>query len=296
MENKTNTGLSGALLILLAGVFWGSMGIFTRPLNAFGFSSLHLVFLRLGLGAAVFALLLLARGREGLRIRARDIPLFLGLGLVSVLFFTFCYFRAIELLPLSTAAILLYTSPIWVMLMSALFFRERITARKLLALVLAFAGCVLVSGVSGGQSAGSGLLFGLGAGFGYALYSILGTVALRRYRPMTVTFYTFLIAAAGSFLLCDRPALLNALAAVKDASMLWLIPVAAIVTAVVPYLAYTKGLQTTEASRAAILATVEPLVATLFGVFVFRERLTALSALGIALILASVVLLNRKKA
>ena len=50
MENKTNTGLPGGLLILLAGVFWGSMGIFTRPLNAFGFSSLHLVFLRLGLG------------------------------------------------------------------------------------------------------------------------------------------------------------------------------------------------------------------------------------------------------
>ena len=295
MENKTNTGLPGRLLILLAGGFWGSMGIFTRPLNAFGFSSLHLVFLLLGLGAAVSAPLLLAPGRSRLRIRARDIPLFLGLGLVSVLFFTFCYFRAIELLPLSTAAILLYTSPIWVMLMSALFFREKITGRKVLALVLAFAGCVLVSGVSGGQSAGSGLLFGLGAGFGYALYSILGTVALRRYRPMTVTFYTFLIAAAGSFLLCDRPALLNALAAVKDASMLWLIPVAAIVTAVVPYLAYTKGLQTTEASRAAILATVEPVVATVLGALVYRERLSLPAFLGILSVLAAIVLLNAGK-
>ena len=294
MENKTNTGLSGGLLILLAGVFWGSMGIFTRPLNAFGFSSLHLVFLRLGLGAAMFALLLLLRGRDGLRIKARDLPLFLGLGLVSVLFFTYCYFRAIELLPLSTAAILLYTSPIWVMLMSALFFRERITGRKLLALALAFAGCVLVSGLRGGGSAGSGLLFGLGAGFGYALYSILGTVALRRYRPMTVTFYTFLIAAAGSFLLCDRPALAAALAAVRDASMLWLVPVAAVVTAVIPYLAYTKGLQTTEASRAAILATVEPVVATVLGALVYRERLSLPAFLGILSVLAAIVLLNAK--
>ena len=168
MEKKRNTG---AVLILLAGVFWGSMGTFTRPLNAFGFSSLHLVFLRLGLGAAVFALILLMRDREGFRIGARDLPLFLGLGLVSVLFFTFCYFRAIELLPLSTAAILLYTSPIWVMLMSALFFRERITARKLLALALAFAGCVLVSGLRGGQSDGGGLLYGLGAGFASAMRS-----------------------------------------------------------------------------------------------------------------------------
>ena len=295
MENKKNTGLSGALLILLAGVFWGSMGVFTRPLNAFGFSSLHLVFVRLGLGAAVFALILLLHDRDGLRIRARDIPLFLGLGLVSVLFFTFCYFRAIELLPLSTAAILLYTSPIWVMLMSALFFREKITLRKILALVLAFGGCVLVSGVSGGQSAGSGLLFGLGAGFGYALYSIFGTVALRRYRLMTVTFYTFLIAAAGSFLLCGRPALFAALAAVREASMLWLIPAAAVVTAVIPYLAYTKGLQTTEASRAAILATIEPVVATVLGALVYRERLSLPAFLGILSVLAAIVLLNAGK-
>ena len=291
MEKKRNTG---AVLILLAGVFWGSMGTFTRPLNAFGFSSLHLVFLRLGLGAAVFALILLVRDREGFRVAARDLPLFLGLGLVSVLFFTFCYFRAIELLPLSTAAILLYTSPIWVMLMSALFFRERITARKLTALALAFAGCVLVSGLRGGGNAGGGLLFGLGAGFGYALYSILGTVALRRYRPMTVTFYTFLIAAAGSFLLCDRPALWSTLAAVRDASMLWFIPVAAVVTAVIPYLAYTKGLQTTEASRAAILATVEPVVATMLGALVYRERLSLPAFLGVLSVLAAIVLLNAK--
>ena len=102
MEKKQNMG--GTLLILLAGTFWGSMGLFTRPLNGYGLSALHLVFLRLGLGALVFALLLLLRDRVGLRIALRDLPLFLALGLLSVLFFTYCYFRAIELLPLSTAA------------------------------------------------------------------------------------------------------------------------------------------------------------------------------------------------
>ena len=85
-----------------------------------------------------------------------------------------------------------------------------------------------------------------------------------------------------------------ALAAVKDASMLWLIPVAAIVTAVVPYLAYTKGLQTTEASRAAILATVEPVVATVLGALVYREKLSLPAFLGILSVLAAIVLLNAK--
>ena len=292
MEKKQNMG--GTLLILLAGTFWGSMGLFTRPLNGYGLSALHLVFLRLGLGALVFALLLLLRDRAGLRIALRDLPLFLALGLLSVLFFTYCYFRAIELLPLSTAAILLYTSPIWVMLMSALFFREKVTGRKLLALALAFLGCVLVSGLSRGGGA-KGLLLGLGAGFGYALYSILGTIALRRYRPLTVTFYTFLIAAAGSFLLCDRASLITGLSAVKADGLLWLVPAAALVTAVIPYLSYTVGLRSTEASRAAILATVEPVVATVLGALVYREHLSLPAFLGILLVLSAIVLLNLKK-
>ena len=292
MEKKQNMG--GTLLILLAGTFWGSMGLFTRPLNGYGLSALHLVFLRLGLGALVFALLLLLRDRVGLRIALRDLPLFLALGLLSVLFFTYCYFRAIELLPLSTAAILLYTSPIWVMLMSALFFREKVTGRKLLALALAFLGCVLVSGLSRGGGA-KGLLLGLGAGFGYALYSILGTIALRRYRPLTVTFYTFLIAAAGSFLLCDRASLITVLSAVKADGLLWLVPAAALVTAVIPYLSYTVGLRSTEASRAAILATVEPVVATVLGALVYREHLSLPAFLGILLVLSAIVLLNLKK-
>ena len=292
MEKKQNMG--GTLLILLAGTFWGSIGLFTRPLNGYGLSALHLVFLRLGLGALVFALLLLLRDRAGLRIALRDLPLFLALGLLSVLFFTYCYFRAIELLPLSTAAILLYTSPIWVMLMSALFFREKVTGRKLLALALAFLGCVLVSGLSRGGGA-KGLLLGLGAGFGYALYSILGTIALRRYRPLTVTFYTFLIAAAGSFLLCDRASLITGLSAVKADGLLWLVPAAALVTAVIPYLSYTVGLRSTEASRAAILATVEPVVATVLGALVYREHLSLPAFLGILLVLSAIVLLNLKK-
>ena len=162
MEKDKRPALGGQLLILLAGCFWGSMGLFVRRLGALGFSSRQVACLRLTVGALVFVLLLLILDRKALKIRLRDLPLFLGLGLLSVLFFTFCYFRAIELMPLATAAILLYTSPIWVTLMAALFFHERLTVRKLLALGLAFAGCVLVSGLSGGSLTFYGLLVGLG--------------------------------------------------------------------------------------------------------------------------------------
>ena len=68
----------------------------------------------------------------------------------------------------------------------------------------------------------------------------------------------------------------------------------AVVTAVIPFLAYTLGLENIEAGKARILATIEPLVATLIGVIVFREPITILSGLGILLILAAVIVLNIK--
>ena len=285
----------GPALILLAGCFWGSMGIFVRRLTDYGFSSIQIVAIRVTLAALIFCMLLLIKDPSGFRISVKDIPLFLGLGFGSILFFTVCYFTAITMMPLSTAAILLYTSPIWIMLMSVLFFREKLTGRKLLALALAFAGCVLVSGVSGEGMTLPGLLVGLGSGIGYGLYSILGTVALRRYSPYTVTTYTFAFAALGAWLIC-RPADMLAKFAVAPnlPGLVFFCFLTALVTAVIPFLAYTLGLQTVEASRAGILATVEPLVATLIGVAVFSEPLTLLSGLGILLILAAVVLLNGK--
>ena len=285
----------GPALILLAGCFWGSMGIFVRRLTDYGFSSIQIVAIRVTLAALIFCMLLLIKDPSGFRISVKDIPLFLGLGFGSILFFTVCYFTAITMMPLSTAAILLYTSPIWIMLMSVLFFREKLTGRKLLALALAFAGCVLVSGISEEGMTLTGLLVGLGSGIGYGLYSILGTVALRRYSPYTVTTYTFAFAALGAWLICRPAEMLAKFAAAPNLpGLVFFCFLTALVTAVIPFLAYTLGLQTVEASRAGILATVEPLVATLIGVAVFSEPLTLLSGLGMLLILAAVVLLNGK--
>ena len=285
----------GPALIILAGCFWGSMGIFVRKLGSFGFDSIQIVAIRVTLAALFFSCLLLMKDRSGFRLSLRDLPLFFGLGFGSILFFTVCYFTAISMMPLSTAAILLYTSPIWIMLMSVLFFHEKMTGKKLIALALAFAGCVLVSGISGEGMTLKGLLIGLGAGIGYGLYSILGTVALRRYSPYTVTTYTFLFAAVGSWLICRPAEMFSLFASAENSAALFLLCcITALVTAVVPFLAYTLGLRTVEASKAGILATIEPMVATLFGILVFSEPITLLSGLGIVLILSAVVLLNRK--
>lgn len=295
MEKNNNT-LTGSILIILAGCFWGSMGIFVRRLGTYGFSSIQIVSIRVTLAAFLFALVLLIKDRAGFKILFRDLPLFLGLGFGSILFFTVCYFTAITMMPLSTAAILLYTSPVWIMLMSVLFFHEKLDRRKLMALVLAFAGCVMVSGISGGGLTPIGLLVGLGSGIGYGLYSILGTIALRRYSPYTVTTYTFIFAAVGSWIICRPVELFDKFTNTAHIGFLTVFCcLTALVTAVIPFLAYTCGLQNVEASKAGIIATIEPMVATLIGILVFSEPLTLISGLGILLILTAVVILNLKQ-
>lgn len=287
--------VTGDILIIIAGLFWGSMGIFVRHLNGLGFTSVQVACLRLVTAGILFAVILLIKDPKGFKIKVKDIPLFLALGLVSILFFTCCYFTAIRLMTMSTAAILLYTSPIWVMILAVIFLKEKLTARKVIALILAFAGCVLVSGF-GGKVTLPGILVGLGSGLGYGLYSIFGSFALRKYSPFTVTCYTFLIAGLGSIAVSDPADLFSKMASADNRlALAGFVLLTAVVTAVIPFLFYTLGLNRTTAGRAAVLATVEPAAATLFGVFVMNERIGIASAVGILLVFAAIIVLSIKQ-
>lgn len=294
MEKKN---FLGDILIIIAGLFWGSMGIFVRHLNGLGFTSIQVACLRLTTAGVIFALILLIKDPKGFKIKPKDIPLFLALGLVSILFFTCCYFTAIRLMTMSTAAILLYTSPIWVMVLAIIFLKEKITPQKVIALILAFIGCVLVSGF-GGKVSAIGILVGLGSGLGYGLYSIFGTFALRKYSPFTVTTYTFLIAGLGSILVANPMDLADKIAKTESKpGLLGFVLLTSVVTAVIPFLLYTLGLNRTTAGKAAVLATVEPAAATLFGFFVMGEKIGIIAICGILMVFLAIIVLSiREKA
>ena len=284
------------VFVLAAGTLWGLMGIFVRKLGTYGFSSLQIACLRILFGAALFLMITGIFRRELLKIRFRDVGLFLGMGLLSLLLFTVCYFTTIHLASLSVAAILLYTSPIWVMLLSAVCFREKITGRKLLCAAMAFGGCVLVSGIGSAASLSPVVIVtGLTSAVGYGLYSIFGTFALRKYQPLTVTTYAFLFGAAGAAILCKPAEIVTVIASAPNpAGLVLFLIVTAFVTAVLPYLLYTVGLSHMRASAAAIMASIEPVVATAAGALVFGEGLTIPAFAGIALVLGAIVVLNVK--
>lgn len=279
------------LCIVGAGCLWGLMGLFIRQFSRFGIDSMTIVFIR-ALFTAVITMAGMAvfKGKL-LKIHIKDIWIFAGAGLLSIVFFNLCYFSAIKEMSLSVAAILLYTSPIFVMLLSAIFFKEKITARKITAMAVSIFGLCLVTGLFEGESAVSlsGILFGIGSAFGYALYSIFTRAAINRgYNPLTITGWSFSFAALFSAFLADYGACAEMLSA--DISMLGFSAVFAVAVTVLPYALYSLGLTGTENGKAAILASAEPVAATVYGALFFGELPSVIGIIGIITVIAGILI------
>lgn len=281
-------------LVLIAGILWGSMGIFVRKLNAAGLKSLDIVALRAFVTAAALAVFILFYDRKLFRIKIKDIWCFVGTGVCSIVFFNYCYFKSMTLTTLSVAAVLLYTAPAMVMIMSYFLFKEKFTKRKFVALVLTFSGCILVTGIVGENTTLTpvGILTGLGAGLGYALYSIFGRYALERgYNSFTISFYTFLTASIGVIPLVNT---VNIEEMVSQNMMM--IPFSilfGLLSTVVPYITYTIGLKYMENGKASIIASVEPVVATLLGVLLFHETMSISTMAGMIMVLVSIFICSK---
>lgn len=284
----------GVIFILAAGLLWGTIGIFVRSLNELGLEAMQIVFIRALITAVVLLVGVLIYDRRLLKIRLRDLWCFIGTAILSILFFYYFYFVTIEKASLAAAAVLLYTAPIFVMLMSLVLFREKLTGKKVSACIMAFAGCALVAGIFDGGSrlSPAALATGLLSGFGYALYSIFSRFALNRgYSSVTITVYTFLIACLCMLPFADYPAVAGALSVDAGTTVLSSLGLAIFVT-VIPYLLYTAGLAAVASSKASIMASVEPVMACVVSVAVFREPMSVSGAVGILLVIGAIILLN----
>lgn len=283
------------LSALAAGCLWGLIGVFSRLLGGFGFSPLQIVICRSGTAAALFFLSIVISDVRLLRFEPKDIWCFLGAGVLGMLFFSVCYFTAVELIGIPTAAILQYTSPAIVAVLSIFVFHEKLSVWRILAVAMSFSGCCVIS-LAGGSLSFSllGLLCGLGAGLGYALQSIFASIAVRKgYTSLTVNFYISLFAAAGAILL-DRGQMAELSPLPSEAVLL--VAAAGSIASFLPSWLYVKSLSAMEASRASVMASTEPIAATAFGVVLFNDPLGPAIIVGAVLILAAVAISARPDA
>ncbi|WML46392.1 EamA family transporter [Neobacillus sp. PS3-40] len=283
------------LLIALSASLWGLIAIFVRTLSKVGFTPMEIVTIRVATATVMLCFGGLFMYPKQMKIKFADVKLFVGTGICSIVFFNWCYFTTINHMNLSIAVILLYTAPAFVTVLSFFFLNERLNVIKIISVIGTLIGCIFIAGINLSETSSIstiGLITGLGAGFGYSLYSIFGKFALRKYESFTVTFYTFLIATITLIPLTgiwEKWSLIW-----RSDNLFWALGLGLFPT-VIAYFMYTKGLEKMESSKASIIATVEPVVATLLSVIYYQEKLGVMQLIGAAFVLISVILVNLPK-
>jgi len=283
----------GALLIILAGTCWGVISIFINYLSAAGLGEMQISFLRQFFAVLVFALIILARDRSKFRMPPKDLGLIVLVGFINGVLFNFLYFYTIIHSRASIAVVLLYTSPVFVIILARLFFGEKITRNKAVALVLTVVGCVFVTGVlgEGYMPPPAAILTGVLTGLAYALNNILTSAAVKKNDPLTVTMYMLLF----SFLFLIPFSKPGSLAALCRANPM-ILPVAflmCLVTAVLAQYFFSVGLGLIESGKAAIYGATEPIVGSLVGILIFHEESNLMKIAGIVMVIAAIVLTGK---
>ncbi|MBQ6816782.1 MAG: EamA family transporter [Clostridia bacterium] len=291
---KFNLNKFSFLFVFIAASLWGIIGIFIRQFNKLGFNSMQIIFVR-----ALFTILILFPiiffyKRSLLKIKLKDIWCFLGTGVLSIVLFTFFYFTTITVSSLSLAAVLMYTAPFFMIFFAAVLFKEKITVLKIFACVIAFLGCMFVSGIfNSGNFSLYALITGVLSGIFYALYTVFSRYALLKgYNTITITIYSFIFALFGCLPFINIKQTLT-VTFFSFNNILTAVFIAFFCT-ILPYLLYTFGLKNTQTGVALITASVEPVVATIIGFIFFNEIPSINSIIGIVLVLTSVCILNLK--
>ena len=294
---KDSNATTGYILVLCAGILWGSIGFFVRKLNGLGVDTELTAFMRIFCAWIILIPLLmgmsLKSGRNYFKISKKGLLQCFIMGLVTQAFFNLSYSGCINSVGVAMGSVLLYTAPIFVSILSRLLFKEEINARKGISLVINLLGCFIM--VTGGdlsvlKVSGIGILLGIGAGFFYAMVTILGKFTSDEVDPFTMVFYNFLFGWI-SLVLISNP--IPKIAAVSDLHF-WLLAFGyGLIPTVGSYLFYMNGIShDVELSRVPIIASVEPIIATIIGLLVFGENITLVNALGLVIVLFSIVLMN----
>ncbi|MDO5725105.1 MAG: DMT family transporter [Tissierellia bacterium] len=283
------------LSIILAGLSWATIGFFTKVLTQMGISEIQMMFLKVTIGAFIIAIIIAIRDKNAFKLKKlSDIKYFIGSGIISYSFFSYYYMLSINEMSIGMAAMLLYTSPIFVMIFSRILFKEKFTKVKIISLILTLFGCFLVAGVFTKQIQFTkiGIIYGLFSAIGYGLYGIFGKLAIEKgYDSFTISFYTFLTSTLVFSFLIDPILLLEKI----DKNNIFLIIVFVLMTAIIPYIAYNNGLKHLKPGTCSILVSIELVGATIMGIVIFKESFNILKLLGVASVLAAVIILSREE-
>ena len=288
----------GALLVLLAGVCWGTAGVLGKLVMNLGFSPLTVIAYRLSLGFLILMVVAIAlKGTRVLSVSNRDLPLLVVAGVVGVSLGMLLYFWSVDLIGASLAVVLLYTAPIFTLILARPMLHEEMGGVKIASALLVFVGCYLA--VKGYDLAYLkincfGVIVGLLSGLSYSTYFVVSKKVMSRGVPvLTVLLYSIGFGALATLI---ATAVVGFHQSSFSAYSTFLIVLLAIIPTALANLLFVVGLNLTEAGKANVYSTVEVVTAIALAMTVLGEGLEALQALGCTIVVAGITLLYSSEA
>lgn len=286
------------LLPILAGIMFGSTGIFVRTLTENGVDSTTLLFLRFSIAVLYILLAILLTDKNLLKLNKEDITLFALCGL-CILGLNLCYNSSINTVPLSLAAILLSTAPVFVLIFEYFLFKEKITPIKVLCVILVLVGCTLVTGLLEENSIDIsliGIIAGIGSAIFWAIYSVTSRKSIDMGRhTFTILFYSLITITIVTIPFTSFTQIANFISLNPGFNILFLL-LHSLVSFALPYIFITISLNHIDAGTAVILCSGEPITALAFGMIFYLEMPTILMVCGVFITIFALILLSRSSA
>ncbi|WP_250675225.1 DMT family transporter [Paraclostridium ghonii] len=291
MEEKSK----GYAFVVTAGVLWATIGLFANSLLNLGLTPEQVAFLRLFLGFLILFIYSCVKMPNALKISKKGLMYCILVGIISQAGFNICYFNAIGIIGVSASAVLLYTSPLFLAILSMVFFKEKFNKFKVISLCICFVGSILA--VTGGsldlgQLSVQGVFLGIMSAITYACMSVISKGALKECEGITLLTYGFLI---GALLMIPLAHPIQIIAYANNLSTVFIILGLGIIPAAGAYIFYLNGISTgIDLSIAGILASAELIVSVIIGWTLLGENFSTGKAIGVLFMIVSAIISTKK--
>ncbi|MEC1522847.1 DMT family transporter [Neobacillus niacini] len=288
-----NSKLTASLYALMAISFWGVSFVSTKAVLG-KLDPYSLLVIRFGIGA-LFLLLLLLLQRNRLKVSIKYLPHLIVLGILGVFIHQILQATALLTINASAAGWLISFSPVFTVILSILFLHEKLSLTKVVGMVMAITGVLIISSSRSGQSfqlaMNIGFLLMILSTLNWAIYSVLLKSLKIPYPPLVVTFYMCLLGLilTTPFLIRNRGwedlSLLNHS---EWAHLLFL----GVFVSGIAYWYWGKALEVLEASKVSMFLYLEPIATLIAAVLLLQEKVLLISITGGIIIIIGVIIVN----
>ena len=286
----------GVWMMIFATLFWGFMGISNRYLNEVNFQPIDIAFTRSIIGAILTTILLLLTNRSAFKVSFKGLMFCALYGIINYSIGISLYSLSVERIPIGVATVLMFSNPIWVTLLNYIFFKEKISFKKMIVILTCIFGCMCIIDIfsTGGQNLDIiGVTAGVLDGVTFALQIVMPRFVEKTISKDSILLYGFWSSAICLVFFADIPRLTSSIFNSPN-PMFYLGNVLSIgiLSTFVANTFYVNSTKYIGTSLPSMMVALEPTFATILAFFIFGESMKPIQILGTLIVISSVMILE----